>query len=135
MSPARSSDYILRQIEIAGQMLARAIGARRQGQHAEAGAQLAQTYELLLGPQTLLVRALDVESAAACLVSPEMIVAFAQLVDEESAQETDADRRAALKARAIALAAVALRQYPDDEELARAFREIASPDAGAGLDF
>ncbi len=128
MSPARSSDYILRQIEIAGQMLARAIGARRLGQNAEAGAQLAQTYELLLGPQALLVRALDVESAAACLVSPEMIVAFAQLVAEEAAQATDADRRAALKARAIALAAVAARQYPDDEDLARALQEIGSPD-------
>ena len=82
----------------------------------------------------LLVRALDVESAAACLVSPEMIVAFAQLVDEEAAQETDVDRRAALKARAIALASVAARQYPNDEDLARAVREIESSDAVAGPD-
>lgn len=132
MSPSRTDDYILRQIEIAGQMLARIIGTRLEGQHDDARAQLAQTYELLLGPQALLVRSLDVESAASCLVAPEMIVAFARLVAEEAAQETDDGRRASLKARAIALAVAAARQYPEDEDLARAVKEIASSDRAQG---
>jgi hypothetical protein len=126
MSPSRTDDYILRQIQVVGQMLARAIGLRVQGQQEEARAELEQCLELLLGPQAMLVRTLDVGTAAACLNAPEMIVAYAQLVAEEAAQERDDDRRAGLRARAVALAETALRQYPDDEDLARAVREISS---------
>lgn len=127
MSPSRTSDYILRQIEIAGQMLARAIGRRLAGEPEEARATLAQTYELLLGPQSLLVQNLDVATASSCLGSPEMIMAYARLVREESTQEADAGRRASLLARAIALATTAAQQYPEDEDLARELREISSP--------
>lgn len=131
MSPSRTDDYILRQIEIAGQMLARALGRRLAGAHDDARATLAQTYELLLGPQQLLIQNLDVGTAASCLGSPEMTMAYARLVREEALQEADAGRRASLLARAVDLATLAAQQYPDDEDLARARADIAHTDGEA----
>jgi hypothetical protein len=125
MSPSRQDDYLLRQLRTVAQMLAGVAGLRVAGQHEEARVELEQSYGLLLGPQALLVRQLDAGTAAACLDSPEKIVAYALLVDEEAAQEPDVGRRAVLRARAVALAAEAARQDPRDEDIARVVRELS----------
>lgn len=103
MSASRREDYLLRQAKAIAAMLAAIAGRRLSGDADQARSELEQAYSLLLGSQGDLLRQVDAATAAKLLGSPERILAFAQLLEEEAAQEADASRRALLQDRAIEL--------------------------------
>jgi len=84
-------------------MLATIAGRRLSGDADQARSELEQAYSLLLGSQGDLLRQVDAATAAKLLGSPERILAFAQLLEEEAAQEGDASRRTLLQDRATEL--------------------------------
>jgi hypothetical protein len=103
MSSSHHEDYLLRQIKVVGEMLARILGLRLSGKGDEARTELDKAYELLLGPRTALLRRIDAPTAAALLGSPDAILALARLFNEEADQCGDADRGMSLRVRAVAL--------------------------------
>jgi hypothetical protein len=128
MSGWQREDFILRQIRAVAAMLARIVGLRMSGQSEEARAELERSYDALLGSQAEWVRRVDPATAAMLLDSAERILAFAQLLHEEAAQEPERERRGLLEARAAALAEEAARRAPENEEIRRFLQEI--PPAG-----
>ena len=108
MNASQQEDFLLRQVAAVGAALARILGLRRGGAADEARAALDHAYGLLLGTRSDLLRTIDVASAAALVDAPDAILALAQLSAEEAEQDDDADRRAALRVRAAALAIEAL---------------------------
>lgn len=109
MSPLRREDYLLRQAKAVAAMLAAIVGRRLSGDAEGARAELEQAYSLLLGSQGELLRQVDPATAARLLGSPDRILAFAQLLEEEGAQEGDESRRTILQGRAAELRAQAER--------------------------
>jgi hypothetical protein len=126
MSGSEREDFLNRQIKGVAAMLVRIVGLRANGQTEDARAELEQLYGLLLGEQGELVRRVDASTAAMLLGFPEKILAFARLLDEEAAQETDGGRREQVGLRAVELAIEALRRDPGNEA-ARHFLEEALP--------
>jgi hypothetical protein len=129
MSSSEHEDYLLRQIRMLAAALARIVGLRVRGQVEEARAELEQSYTLLLGPETDLIRSVDSATAAGFLGSAEKIAALAQLLNEEAEQEADDGRRAILRTRAAELAHEAARRDPESETIDRFLKKLA---AGAG---
>ena len=103
MTASRREDYLLRQAKAIAAMLAAIAGRRLSGDADEARAELEQAYSLLLGSQGDLLRQVDPATAARLLDSPDRILTFAQLLEEEAAQETDENRRTILRGRAVEL--------------------------------
>ena len=103
MSPSARDDYILRQAQALAQILARIVGLRLDGNPEEARSGLEEAYTMLLGPQSALIRRVDPSTAAKLIGSSEKTVTFAALLEEEAEQEGDESRKAALRARAVAL--------------------------------
>src|SRR2546426_9382835 len=99
MSPQRE-DYVQRQLKTIAAMIARMVGLRLGGEAEKARAELEQSYTLLLGQQSGLVRQMDVATAARLIGSTAKIDAFAQLLDEEAEQDGDESRSAFLRGRA-----------------------------------
>jgi hypothetical protein len=103
MTASKREDYLLRQAKEVAAMLARMAGLRSSGELEQARIELEQAYSLLLGSQGELLRQVDSGTAARLLGSRERIAAFAQLLNEEAAQEADEHRRAHLSRRAVQL--------------------------------
>ena len=103
MSGSYREDYLVRQAKALGSMLAHIINLRSNGKVEEARAQLQAAYDSLLGARGDLVRGLDSQAAAEILVSPEAILALAQLANEEAEQIADAGQGGALRVRAMEL--------------------------------
>lgn len=103
MSPLRREDYLLRQAKAIAAMLAAIVGRRLSGDVEGARTELEQAYSLLLGTQGDLLRQVDPATAARLLGSPDRILVFAQLLEEEAAQETNESRRTLLQGRATEL--------------------------------
>jgi hypothetical protein len=107
MSGLRREDYVLRQVRAVAAMLARIAGLRLDGAIEEARLELERAYSLLLGSRAELIRRMDAKTAATLLGSPETILTLSQLLREEAALESDADRKAELEAHAAQLASQA----------------------------
>lgn len=118
MTPTQREDYMSRQIRAIAAMLARIIGLRLEGQLEEAGSELKRAYGLLLGPEGGSLRRVDAGTAATILGSPDKIVAFASLLSEEAAQESDAARCGSLRRQALALGIEAARRDRQNEAVA-----------------
>ena len=103
MSPFQRDDYVLRQTRAIAAMIARMTGLRLEGEIEKARTELEEAYTLLLGPQTGLIRRVDVSTAIRLVGSSERLSVYAQLLEEEGAQETDEARGASLRARAAEL--------------------------------
>jgi hypothetical protein len=122
---AQRRDYLLRQLQDVAAMLARVIGLRLEGSPAEAGTELDQAIELLLGERAALIRRLDSATAASLMDSTATIVLYARLVHEEATQ------RGAGHGRAAELTIEALRRNPESEEarlLMAELRKSVPPD-------
>ena len=104
MGGSQREDFLLRQAKDLAKLLSRIIGLRASGAAEQAGAELEQAYELLLGSQGELLRSVDAKTAAALVGSPVKLLAFARLLAEESAQSADPARAAALRAHAVEIA-------------------------------
>jgi hypothetical protein len=100
MTGSEREDHLLRQLKAIAAMLARIAGLRESGAGEEARAELARAGRELLGSEAELVPRVDAASAAMLLGSPERIRAYARLLEEEAAQERDAERASFLRARA-----------------------------------
>jgi hypothetical protein len=98
--PFQRDDYVLRQVEAIAAMIARMMGLRLEGEVEKARAELEEAYTQLLGPQAGLIRRVDVPTAMRLVGSSERLSVYAQLLEEEAAQETDGSRGASLRARA-----------------------------------
>jgi len=107
MSGLRREDYVLRQVRAVAAMLARIAGLRLDGAIEEARLELERAYSLLLGSRAELIRRMDAKTAATLLGSPESILTLSQLLREEAALESDADRKAEIEAHAAELASQA----------------------------
>jgi hypothetical protein len=107
MSGLRREDYVLRQVRAVAAMLARIAGLRLDGAIEEARLELERAYSLLLGSRAELIRRMDAKTAATLLGSPETILTLSQLLREEAALESDADRKAEIEAHAAELASQA----------------------------
>jgi hypothetical protein len=99
MSPQRE-DYVSRQIRAIAAMIARMMGLRLSGETEKARVELEGAYTLLLGPQAALIRRVDAATAARLIGSREKVLAFSQLLEEETEQESDEVRRTFLRERA-----------------------------------
>ena len=115
MTPTQREDYISRQIRAIAAMLARIAGLRLEGQLEEAGSELEQAYGLLLGLEGGSLRRVDAGTAATILSSPERILAFASLLNEEASQERDAARGGSLRKQALAVGIEAARRDRQNE--------------------
>jgi hypothetical protein len=120
VNASQQEDFLLRQVAAVGAALARILGLRRGGAADEARAELNHAYGLLLGTPSDLLRTVDVASVAALVDAPDALLALARLAAEEAEQEGEAERRAALRLRAAALAIEALR-HDDAHRAARDF--------------
>jgi len=98
--PFQRDDYVLRQVQAIAAMIARMMGLRLGGETEKARTELEEAYPLLLGPQAGLIRRVDVATAMRLVGSSERLAVYAQLLEEEAAQETDEARGASLRARA-----------------------------------
>ena len=98
--PFQRDDYVLRQVQAIAAMIARMMGLRLGGEIEKARTELEEAYTLLLGPQAGLIRRVDVSTAMRLVGSSERLAVYAQLLEEEAAQETDEARGASLHARA-----------------------------------
>ena len=107
MSGLRREDYVLRQVRAVAAMLARIAGLRLDGAIEEARLELERASSLLLGSRAELIRRMDAKTAATLLGSPESILTLSQLLREEAALESDADRKAEIEAHAAELASQA----------------------------
>lgn len=125
MSPLRRDDYLVRQVKALAAVLARLAGLRLGGNIEEARAELTKAYSSVLGSQAELLRRMDSHTAAKLLGSPERVLALAQLLNEEAAQEGDAVRAASLRFRAVELGIEAARRSPENEAVREFLREIA----------
>ncbi|MBI5838400.1 MAG: hypothetical protein HZB25_14280 [Candidatus Eisenbacteria bacterium] len=96
-------DFVLRQIRVVAEMLARIFRLRTDGKLEHARAELKRAYALLAGPQAPLIRQLDSATAAMLLRHPESISTFAHLLCEEAALLEDATQAGALWLRAMEL--------------------------------
>jgi hypothetical protein len=103
MSGSYREDYLVRQAKALGSMLAHIVRLRSSGDLEGARAQLEAAYDSLLGARGDLIRGLDSHTAAEILVSPEAILALAQLANEEAEQIADAGQGGALRVRAMEL--------------------------------
>ncbi len=124
MSP-RSSDYLLRQAEGVAAMLARILGLRAGGNAEEAAAALQDAYGKLLGSRSEILRSVDAGTAASLLGSAGPILAMARLTNEEAEQESDRERSAALRLRAVQLGLEATRRDEGNPEIRRFLDEVA----------
>ncbi|HEY7727308.1 MAG TPA: hypothetical protein VID50_02530 [Candidatus Eisenbacteria bacterium] len=124
MGGLRREDHILRQVKALAAVLARLAGLRLGGNLEEARAELEKTYASVLGSQSGLLRRVDSQTAAKLLGSPDRILALAQLLNEEAAQEPDAARGASLRQRALELGHEAARRDPASEAVREFLRGI-----------
>jgi tetratricopeptide (TPR) repeat protein len=105
-------DYLMRQIEIAGQMLARILGLAKGGRRDEALGLFDQAYQPLLGVSTRVVSTLSEEQLLSLLTSGSMpdlrrVATVLELLKVEADLHAEAGHRAAAVARyrrALALA-------------------------------
>ncbi len=130
MSP-RSKDYLVRQAEGVGAMLARILGLRTGGNTEEAAAALQDAYGQLLGPRSEILRSVDSHTAASLLGSARAVLALARLTNEEAEQELDAERSAALRLRAVQLGLEAAERDDEDPEI-RSFLDGLAPRVDQG---
>jgi|SRR6266850_970188 len=100
MSPFQRDDYVLRQVKAIAAMIARMTGLRLDGEIEKARMELEEAYTQLLGPQAGLIRRVDVSTAMRLVGSSEVLSVYAQLLEEEAAQETDEARGSSFRARA-----------------------------------
>jgi hypothetical protein len=110
-------DFLLRELRKVAEMIARALGSRSKHDLPAAKAELENAYVVLLGPQSPLLRALDVESVVRLLNDSRKVAAMARLtaVDAMLAGDGgDDSRRRQLMARANALAESAAALDPTD---------------------
>lgn len=110
LNASRQDDFILRQVAAVAAAIARILGSRGGGAVEEARSELDRAYAEFLGPRSELLREVDAATAAALIDAPDAIRALARLTAEEAEQEGDADRRATLRLRSVALEAEASRR-------------------------
>jgi hypothetical protein len=127
--PVRSSqdDFLLRELRKVAEMIARALGFRSRSDLPAARAELERAYALLLGPESALLRAVDVESASRILGHPKKIAALARLASLDAELAADAgrdDEQSRLFARATALAQSAVRLDPSDDDARAVLAEL-----------
>ncbi len=111
-------DFLLRELRKVAEMIARALGFRSNQDLPAARTELDNAYSTLLGPQSPLLRALDVESVARLLNDSRKIAVFARLTAVDAALAGDAGNdiiRQQLLARASALAESAVKLDPADQ--------------------
>jgi hypothetical protein len=119
--PVRSSqeDFLLRELWKVAAMIARALGFRSRGKLSEARAEVENAYGTLLGPESPLLRVLDVESVVRLVGHSRKLAALARLTatDAELAGDAGMDgERRRLMARASVLAEAAVKLDPTDDE-------------------
>ncbi len=119
--PVRSSqeDFLLRELRKVAAMIARALGFRSGGKLPEARAEVENAYVALLGPESPLLRALDVESVVRLIGHSRKLAALARLTATDAALAGDAGmdgEKRRLLARATALAEAAVALDPTDDE-------------------
>ncbi len=101
----REKDYIKRQIEAFAQLLARALGLRDAGRPDAALETMRLGAGEVLGLEYDTLARVDVATARMLLRDPELIDAYAQMLELEASSvlAADAARAASLRARAAAL--------------------------------
>lgn len=123
MGISARSDYLMRMIAEAMQVLRRIAGLRQEGRLDEALEAVDRSVERLLGPLAGLVPRLDAATAAQFVGNPDQILAWAQLVMAEAEireLQGDFGRAESLRQRALALAREAQARYPADGDAAAA---------------
>ena len=131
MGISARSDYLMRMIAEAMQVLLRIAGLRQEGRLDEALEAVDRSVKRLLGPLAGLVPRLDAATAAQFVGNPDQILAWAQLVMAEAeirAQQGDLGRADALRQRAFDLAREVQARHPDRRDAAEVLLERwASP--------
>lgn len=128
--PVRSSqeDFLLRELRKVAEMIARALGFRKQGDLPAARTEIDNGFTTLLGPQAALMRMLDPESAARLIGDSRMVTAMARLTAAEAAVVAAAagnvDAGDQLTARARLLAKEAVKLDPSDVAAGDALSEL-----------
>ena len=103
----------MRELRKVAAMIARAMGFRSRGELPAARTEIENGYSTLLGPQAVLLRMLDVQSAARLLADSRKVTALARLTSAEAALAADSgkpeeERRLLERAKALAREAVDL---------------------------
>lgn len=99
----REKDYIKRQIEMFARLLARVLGLREAGRSEEALAEAKRGAGAVLGLEYDTLARVDAASARGLLREPDLIEAYARLLEVEAdvaAEGGDGERAAALRVRA-----------------------------------
>ena len=120
-------DFLLRELRKVAEMIARALGFRSKADLPAARAELDNAYATLLGPQSPLLRALDVESVVRLLNDSRKIAALARLTAVDATLAGDAANhgtRQQLLARATALAESAVKLDPADQGATAVLAEL-----------
>jgi hypothetical protein len=115
----RFDDYLLRAIEELAQAVARIVRSLRGGDIQQAEQELSQSYDALLGADRVFLDMVDAGTLANLLGSPAKVRVLAQLsaLEAELARRRGDDSLAErLKQRAHALAAIAHREDPQDDD-------------------
>lgn len=120
-------DFLLREIRKIGEIIARALGFRSKQDLPAARAEIDNAYITLLGPETAMFRALDVESVVRLVNDSRKLAVLARLTAVEATLAGDAGNDAArrqLAARAVAIAEGAAKLDPSYQEAADAVAEL-----------
>jgi len=120
-------DFLLRELRKVAAAIARVLGFRMGGDLPAAKAELDNAYAILLGPESALLRLLDVNSVARILGNSRKLAALARLTAVEAGLARDAAKdseRQWLLARAGALAEAAAKLDPTDEEAKAVVAEL-----------
>jgi hypothetical protein len=110
MGGAAKDDFLLRQVALVIEAIARAMGKASPGDIAASKSELAAAAHLLLGTRAGLLDRLDAATAAQLINDPEVIGAYAELAragSEIAKLEGDAATAARLAQRAVVLRAQA----------------------------
>lgn len=120
-------DFLLRELRKVAEIIARALGFRSKKDLPAARAELDNAYATLLGPQSPLLRALDVESVVRLLNDSRKIATLARLTAVDAALAGDAGNvsvRQQLMARSTALAESAVELDPSDQGATAVLAEL-----------
>jgi hypothetical protein len=133
----RERDYILKMIEQLAAALSRVAGLKTAGKLDEAGDEIRNTADAILGPLANTVDALDAASAAKLLGNRQKIGVYAALVAEladiRAREGRDAEARSKYR-RALEVQLACLSEHPDGAEQTRtAIRALRSKVVEADL--
>jgi hypothetical protein len=120
-------DFLLRELRKVAEMIARALSFRSKEDLPAARAELDTAYATLLGPESPLLRALDVESVVRLLNNSRKIAVLARLTAVDATLAGDAANdgiRQQLLVRAAALAENAVKLDPADQGATAVLAEL-----------